>query len=113
MTKSYRLSLPAVLVATLTLGATSGASAKTICGWYVIAACTSSQDDAGKFANGGWGAVIDTNHFKGLAPDLFCVVSGPQPKASAKLDLKRARENNVAPNLYIKRACADEKYIGD
>ena len=111
MPSSLRLSFALAALA-LAAGA-EAAAAKTVCGWYVIAACTSSQSDAAKFANEGWGAVIDTNHYRGFKPDLFCVVSGPQGKSSAKVDLQHAIDNNVAPDLYIKRACADDKYLGD
>lgn len=90
------------------------ASAKQVCGWYAIAACTTSQADADAFmTKGGWGQTIDTNNYVGLKENLFCVVSGPQPKASAKRDMAAAKANGVAKDVYIKRACTDEKNLGD
>jgi hypothetical protein len=92
----------------------SPASAKQVCGWYAIAACTTSQVDADAFmTKGGWGQTIDTNNYVGLKENLFCVVSGPQPKASAKRDMAAAKANGVAKDVYIKRACTDEKNLGD
>ncbi len=90
------------------------ASAKQLCGWYAIASCTTSQADADAFmTKGGWGQTIDTNNYVGLKGNLFCVVSGPQPKASAKRDMANAKANGVASDVYIKRACTDEKNLGD
>jgi hypothetical protein len=90
------------------------ASASQVCGWYAIATCTTSQADADAFmTKGGWGQTIDTNNYVGLKENLFCVVSGPQPKASAKRDMAAAKANGVAKDVYIKRACTDEKNLGD
>jgi hypothetical protein len=90
------------------------ASAKQLCGWYAIASCTTLQADADAFmTKGGWGQTIDTNNYVGLKENLFCVVSGPQPKASAKRDMAAAKANGVAKDVYIKRACTDEKNLGD
>ncbi len=90
------------------------ASAKQVCGWYAIAACTASEDDANAFmTKGGWGQAIDTDNYVGLKGGLYCVVSGPQPKDSAKRDMAAAKANGVAKDVYIKRACTDEKNLGD
>lgn len=90
------------------------ASAKQVCGWYAIVSCSTSQADADAFmTKGGWGQTIDTNNYIGLKENLFCVVSGPQPKASAKRDMAAAKANGVAKDVYIKRACTDEKNLGD
>jgi hypothetical protein len=90
------------------------ASAKQVCDWYAIVSCSTSQADADAFmTKGGWGQTIDTNNYVGLKENLFCVVSGPQPKASAKRDMAAAKANGVAKDVYIKRACTDEKNLGD
>ena len=103
--------LAAALVATA-ISATP-AAAKPMCGWFAIAYCTQSQNAAGQFANNGWGAVIKTSKFTGFAPGQYCVVSGPQSKASAIRDRRAAIGNGVSDDVYIKRACADEADIGD
>ena len=87
--------------------------AKSICGWYAIATCVQSEQAAGDFASRGWGAVIDTNKFAGLRRNYFCVVSGPQSNSSAQRDRRAAIANGVAADTYIKRACTDERNIGD
>ena len=89
------------------------ADAKQICGWYAIASCTRSQSDAANFASNGWGSVINTNQFSGLKRGYFCVVSGPQSKSSATRDKNAALADGVSTDIYIKRACADERSIGD
>lgn len=89
------------------------ASAKQICGWYAIAYCSVNQAAVSKFANNGWGTVIKTSHFQGFARGQFCAVSGPQSKSSALQDRRNAIGNGVSNDIYIKRACADERYIGD
>jgi hypothetical protein len=66
-----------------------------------------------KFGNRGWGAVINANDYTGFAPGFFCVVSGPQPKASAARDRINAIKGGVSPDTYIKRACTDAANIGD
>ena len=95
------------------LATASPADAKQVCGWYAIAYCSTSQSAVGTFANKGWGAVIDTNNFRGFARGQFCAVSGPQPKWSAASDREKAIAASVSKSVYIKRACADEKYTGD
>lgn len=87
--------------------------AKQICGWYVIATCVHSKRDAENFANNGWGSVIDTNKYAGLRRNYFCVVSGPQSKSSAISDRRSAIADGVSADAYIKRACTDERNIGD
>lgn len=87
--------------------------AADICGWYAIAFCSRSQDAARDFSGRGWGAVVNTTGFKGFKPGLFCVLSGPQSKASARRDMQMAMADGIAPDMYIKRACADESLIGD
>jgi hypothetical protein len=89
------------------------AQARQVCGWYAIAACTRSQADAGDFAGNGWGAVINTNDYSGFRRGYFCVVSGPQSKSSATRDVRTANANGVAEGMYIKRACTDERNLGD
>lgn len=86
----------------------SPASAKQVCGWYAIAACTTSFSDANQFMSKGWGYVINTNDFAGLKRGYYCVVSGPQSKSSAERDRRVATEGGVASDMYIKRACVDE-----
>ena len=103
--------LAAALVATA-ISATPAAG-KPMFGWFAIAYCTQSQNAAGQFANIGWGAVIKTSKFTGFAPGQYCVVSGPQSKASAIRDRRAAIGNGVSDDVYIKRACADEPDIGD
>ena len=106
--------LAAALVAAAAVSATpASAKSKPVCGWYAIAYCTQSEDAAYKFSGNGWGAVIKTNNFTGFAPGKFCVVSGPQPKASAIRDRRAAIGNGVSDDVYIKHACADERFIGD
>ncbi len=104
--------LAVALVAATAVSATP-ANAKTMCGWFAIAYCTQSEEAAGNFASNGWGAVIKTSKFTGFAPGKYCVVSGPQPKASAIRDRRAAIGNGVSDDVYIKRACADEMDIGD
>ena len=89
------------------------AKAADICGWYAIAFCSRSQDAARDFSGRGWGAVVSTDGFKGFKPGYYCVLSGPQSKASARRDMEVAMADGVAPDMYIKRACADESLIGD
>lgn len=89
------------------------ASAKDICGWYAIAYCTDNEAAASDFAGRGWGSAIATDVLKGFRPGLFCVVSGPQSKASAWRDRNAAIAQGVAGDVYIKHACADEATIGD
>ena len=95
------------------LTASSPSEAKQVCGWYAIAYCSTSESAVGQFANKGWGAVINTNNFSGFAPGRFCAVSGPQPKSSAMADRRKAIGAGVSDDVYIKRACANEKYTGD
>ena len=106
-----------IALAAITLcisGVVAPASAKQVCGWYAIASCSKSQDEADAFmTKGGWGQAIDTNKYVGLKAGLFCVVSGPQPKDSAKRDMAAAKANGVASDVYIKRACTDEANLGD
>ena len=90
----------------------SAASAKQICGWYSILYCSTSEN-AVHAANKGWGAVINTNHFRGFAPGKYCLVSGPQGRASALRDRADAIRQGYASSGYVKRACADEYYTGD
>jgi hypothetical protein len=107
---------PLILAATIATSAVatpSPAEAKQVCGWYVIAYCSTSEPAVSNFTNNGWGAVINTSNFRGFAPGKFCAVSGPQPKDSAARDLGYAIVNGVTKSAYMKRACADEKYIGD
>ena len=101
--------------AAMGLVAAPGADARsrTVCGWYAIASCVSSEGDARAFANGGWGAVIDTDDYGGLRPGLFCVVSGPQSRSSAERDRRSAINKGVAPDVYIKRACTAAENVGD
>lgn len=101
------------LAAALAMTLNTGPAAAEVCGWYAIAACTSSRADAVRFANRGWGAIIDTDDFRGFRGGLYCVVSGPQSKASAERDRKAAVSQGIAADAYIKRACADESVIGD
>ena len=89
------------------------ARAADICGWYAIAFCSRSQDAARDFSGRGWGAVVSTNGFKGFKSGFYCVLSGPQSKASARRDMQMAMADGVAPDMYIKRACADDSLIGD
>ena len=117
MTTPAQLRFKQLAIAATALSAfatlTPAAEAKTICGWYAIAYCSTDRAAVGRFANNGWGAVIDTGHFRGFAPGRFCAVSGPQPKASAIQDRRNAIGNGVSDDVYIKRACADEYYTGD
>lgn len=89
------------------------AFAETVCGWYAIASCTRVQSDAENFVNRGWGALINTNDYDGFKPGYFCVGSGPQSRSSAKRDVRTARANGVADDMYIQRACTDERNLGD
>ena len=86
---------------------------KIVCGWYVIAACSHSRSAAEDVASNGWGSVIDTNKYKGLRRNYFCVVSGPQSKSSAISDRRNSIADGVSADAYIKRACTDERNIGD
>ncbi len=105
------------LTALVTLAALTAASvpaaAKDICGWYAIAYCTDSDAAAADFAGNGWGSVISTNEYVGLRAGLYCVVSGPQSKASAWRDREAAIANGVADDVYIKKACTDAVNVGD
>jgi hypothetical protein len=89
------------------------APAKNVCGWYVIAACSRSKAAAEDVASNGWGSVIDTNKYSGLRRNYFCVVSGPQSKASAISDRRNSIADGVSSDAYIKRACTDERNTGD
>jgi hypothetical protein len=89
------------------------ASAKQVCGWYAIISCSSARAEAVEVVNKGWGTILDTDDYNGLAPGLFCVASGPQPKASAVRDLASANEQGLSDSAYIKRACTDAKNVGD
>ena len=109
----HSLTCAATAGLTVAVIASSPASAKQVCGWYAIAFCSPSQAAASQFGNGGWGQVIDTRQYAGLKPGFACVVSGPQPKASAARDRAAAISNGVSASTYIKRACTDEKNVGD
>jgi hypothetical protein len=89
------------------------AHAKTVCGHYAIAFCSPERKAAENFANDGWGTTIATKDYAGLRTGFYCVVSGPQPKASAERDRAAAIANGVSPSTYIKRACTDARNIGD
>jgi hypothetical protein len=89
------------------------AAAKQVCGWYAIAACTRSFQDANEFMTKGWGFVINTTDFKGLKPGYFCVASGPQTKAGAGRDRNVAMADGVAAKMYIKRACVDDNRFSE
>ena len=97
----------------LTVSFSTQAPAKPNCGWYAIAYCSTSEDAAEKFVNGGWGQLIDTNKYDGFKHGLYCVVSGPQPKLSAVNDKAAARDAGIAGDVYIKKACTDESNAGD
>jgi hypothetical protein len=101
-----------LILASLIFAATP-ASAAQVCGWYAIASCTRVQSDAENFVNRGWGTVIDTTEYDGFAPGYFCVVSGPQSRSSAKRDVRAARANGISDEVYFKRACTDERNVGD
>jgi hypothetical protein len=87
--------------------------AKNICGWYVIAACAHSKAAVEDVASIGWGSIIDTNKYSGLRRNYFCVVSGPQSRASAISDRRNSIADGVPSDAYIKRACTDERNVGD
>jgi hypothetical protein len=95
------------------MAASMPAEAKNVCGWYVIAACSRSQAAAEDVASNGWGSVINTNKYSGLRRNYFCVVSGPQSKASAISDRRNSIADGVSSDAYVKRACTDERNIGD
>jgi hypothetical protein len=101
----------------LTLAALASASipaeAKNICGWYVIAACARSKAAVEDVASIGWGSIIDTNKYSGLRRNYFCVVSGPQSRASAISDRRNSIADGVPSDAYIKRACTDARNVGD
>jgi hypothetical protein len=104
------------LKCTLALAGVAAASmpveAKNACGWYVIAACSHSKAAADDVAGNGWGSVIDTNKYSVLRRNYFCVVSGPQSKASAIGDRRNSIADGVSADAYIKRACTDARNIG-
>jgi hypothetical protein len=89
------------------------ASARQVCGWYAIAFCATSRSAAENFANEGWGQVIRTSQYRGFRPGFYCVVSGPQSKASAQRDVRIARRDGVSSTAYAKRACTHESNLGD
>ena len=91
----------------------ASAKSRQVCGWYVIAGCFGDRQSAGDMASNGWGAVIDTDDYDGFQPGHFCVVSGPQPRASAVNDRRNAIADGVSADAYIKRACTDAKNVGD
>lgn len=101
------------IVVAMLLTSAMPAKAADICGWYAIAFCSRSAEAARDFSGRGWGAVVNTDSFKGFKPGYYCVLSGPQSKASAKRDMQMAMADGVAPDMYVKRACADESLIGD
>jgi hypothetical protein len=102
----------AILLGAL-INAPATAHAKTVCGHYAIAFCSPDRKAAENFANGGWGSTIATKDYEGLRTGFYCVVSGPQPKASAERDRAAAISNGVSASTYIKRACTDARNIGD
>jgi hypothetical protein len=92
----------------LTLAATATAEAAGSCGWYAIVSCTEDEQAARDFGSDtGWGMVINTDDYEGLSPGLFCVVSGPQSRASALRDVRAAKRQRIAADAYAKRACTD------
>jgi hypothetical protein len=101
-----------ILLGALT-NAPATAHAKTVCGHYAIAFCAPDRKAAETFANGGWGSTIATQDYAGLRTAFYCVVSGPHPQASAERDRAAAITNGVSPSTYIKRACTDDRNIGD
>jgi hypothetical protein len=108
---------PVVASSAILLGAMTSAPAtahaKTVCGHYAIAFCSPERKAAENFANGGWGTTIATKDYAGLRAGFYCVVSGPQPQASAERDRAAAVANGVSASTYIKRACTDARNIGD
>ena len=113
--RTFRAGMLAGFAATLLSAAgTAPVEAKDICGWYVIISCTTDETAADEVVNKGWGGKIDTNKYVGLKHGLFCVVSGPQPKASAWSDRAAAIGQGFASaDAYIKEACTDERNVGD
>ncbi len=109
--KTTTISVTALVAAVINVA--SPAQAKTICGHYAIAFCSPDRKAAENFANGGWGTTIVTKNYEGLRAGYYCVVSGPQPQASAERDRIAAIANGVSASTYIKRACTDESNIGD
>lgn len=115
MSRLATIKLTAVVATTamaLFAGAAS-ASAKQVCGWYAIAYCSTSEQAVANFVNNGWGSTIKTSNFSGLAPGQYCAVSGPQTRESAARDRDRALYSRVSPSVYIKHACANQRFIGD
>ena len=89
------------------------ANARDVCGWYVIISCSTDRQAAVDVVNKGWGALINTNQYVGLKHGLYCVVSGPQPKASAWSDRAAAIAQGYAgSDAYIKEACTDSRNVG-
>ncbi len=113
---AIRVSPVLVISATALLGlaaAASSAQAKQVCGWYAIIFCSSDEAKAIEVVNKGWGAILETNKYTGLKRGLYCVASGPQPRASAMRDRKAAIAQGSPSTSYIKRACTDAKNVGD
>jgi hypothetical protein len=109
--KSLAVSLVMFLASFTNAPAT--AHAKSVCGHYAIAFCSPDLKAAETFANGGWGSTIATKDYEGLRPGFYCVVSGPQPQASAERDRAAAISSGVSASTYIKHACTDARNIGD
>jgi hypothetical protein len=105
--------LAVALVAAALPAAALPAEAKQVCDWYAIAFCSAEKSKAETFVNGGWGQLIDTNNYRGFKQGYFCVVSGPQPQASAERDRTAAIASGVSASTYIKHACTDAKNVGD
>lgn len=99
-------------LAAMVVGATAPAAAKPVCGWYAVAACTTSHSDAINFASNGWGDVIDTTYYSNLADGYFCVVSGPQTKVGAMRDRNILISKGLSASAYVKRACVDDSNLG-
>jgi len=78
------------------------------CGWYAIAACSASSDEANGFADKNKiGQVIDTSgpQYPNFRPGFFCVVSGPTDMNAALATVVRWQNSGVSPDAYVKHSC--------
>ena len=101
------------VVASSIPNAYAGSRSRPVCGWYVVAGCVQLEEGARALASKGWGSVINTDYYEGFQPGYFCVVSGPQSKASAVQDRRNSIADGISPDAYIKRACTDTAHSGD
>lgn len=101
---SIALSGPAF---TQTANQSPAATAQT-CGWYAIAECSSSRQEARSFADlHGISQIVDTSSpgYPNFRSGYFCVVAGPTDLNTASATVASWQNSGVSPDAYVKHSC--------